>query len=314
MLDPNMAKSRRLPVELRSLPSVRAEILYRVAPGKASPSLEGPVFDRHGNFYCCLTAPNDTYVKKITPEGIVTDFFHVDNGMVVGLCFHKDGRCFASNLSAGRIHILDERGQELDRIETVFEGQRLRPDCMVFRQGDLYFTDLRGTIRDPVGGVYRLTAESGFHHMERYLEALAGPDGITFAPDGRSLWIAECSSNSLLRFLLSPQGKPVLAQHSPLQTYRNGGAANVDTHAMDINGCIYLGIMMGGRAVILDTDGIPLANVLAPGFEERKLRYTPNLALRPDACEGYLLASDEEQAVVLRFPTLAPGQVLYAYE
>ena len=58
---------------------------------------------------------------------------------------------------------------------------------------------------------------------------------------------------------------------------------------MDENGFIYVGIMMGGRAVILDQDGIPVANILAPGFEEGKLRYTPNLVLKQDACEGYLL-------------------------
>lgn len=128
------------------------------------------------------------------------------------------------------------------------------------------------------------------------------------------MWVTEVATNSVTRILLDPKGNPRVAQHSPLCVYRNAGSSNVDTHAMDENGFIYVGIMMGGRAVILGQDGIPVANILAPGFEEGKLRYTPNLVLKQDACEGYLLASDDERAVVLRFETLAPGQRLYAFE
>ena len=128
------------------------------------------------------------------------------------------------------------------------------------------------------------------------------------------MWITEVSSNSVIRVLLDPKGNPRVAQHSPLCAYRNTSSSNVDTHVMDENGFIYVGIMMGGRAVILDQDGIPVANILAPGFEEGKLRYTPNLALKQNACEGYLLASDDDRAAVLRFEAFAPGQRLYAFE
>ena len=79
------------------------------------------------------------------------------------------------------------------------------------------------------------------------------------------------------------------------------------------SGYLYLGIMMGGRAVVLDRDGIPVANILAPGFEEGKLLSTPNLALSRTDRFGYLLASDSEQAGVLRFPTVAPGQELFSH-
>lgn len=234
--------------------------------------------------------------------------------MTVGLCFHKDGRCFTTDMLAGCIRILSKNGDLLETIELTYDREKLKPDCLVFHGGDLYFTDLRGTYWNPTGGVYVLTADSGFHTIQKYLGNLASPDGITFAPDGKSLWISECSRNDVLRFLIGPDGKPRIAQHTPLPAYRNSGASNVDTHAMDTDGNIYLGIMMGGRAVVLDPDGIPLANILVPGFEEGKLKYSPNLALKPDACEGYLLASDTEQAVVLRFPTIAPGQKLYACE
>ena len=76
MMDTVTITQRHLPPELRGLPCIRAEVAHVIAPGKATPSLEGPIFDRHGNFYCCLTAPNDTYVKKISLDGSISDFFH----------------------------------------------------------------------------------------------------------------------------------------------------------------------------------------------------------------------------------------------
>lgn len=314
MMDTVTITQRHLPPELRGLPCIRAEVAHVIAPGKATPSLEGPIFDRHGNFYCCLTAPNDTYVKKISLDGSISDFFHSDSGMTVGLVFHQDGRCFAADMLRNCIRILSADGKLLEELPLQYEGRKLRPDCMVFdRKGDLLFTDLSGTFRDPIGGVYRLTQDFGYHELSLYVGNLASPDGITLSPDGKSLWVSECSSNSVLRFLLDGQGEPRIAQHTPLQAYRNSGASNVDTHAMDENGYLYLGIMMGGRAVVLDRDGIPVANILAPGFEEGKLLYTPNLALSRTDRFGYLLASDSEQAVVLRFPTFAPGQELFSH-
>ncbi len=306
---------RHLPPELADLPCIRAEVAYEVAPGSLMPSLEGPVFDREGNFYCCHTAPGDTSVIKITPRGEQSEFYHNDVGMTVGLAFHKDGRCFASDMLSSCINILSPEGNLLDTLYIDDDGRKMRPDCMVFREnGDLCFTDLSGHLHDPSGGVYVLRADSGYEEMELFLGELCAPDGITFAPDGRSMWITEVSSNSVIRVLLDPKGNPRVAQHSPLCVYRNASSSNVDTCVMDENGFIYVGIMMGGRAVILDQDGIPVANILAPGFEEGKLRYTPNLALKQNACEGYLLASDDDRAVVLRFEAFAPGQRLYAFE
>lgn len=154
MMDTVTITQRHLPPELRGLPCIRAEVAHVIAPGKATPSLEGPIFDRHGNFYCCLTAPNDTYVKKISLDGSISDFFHSDSGMTVGLVFHQDGRCFAADMLRNCIRILSADGKLLEELPLQYEGRKLRPDCMVFdRKGDLLFTDLSGTFRDPIGGV-----------------------------------------------------------------------------------------------------------------------------------------------------------------
>ena len=67
-------------------------------------------------------------------------------------------------------------------------------------------------------------------------------------------------------------------------------------------------VMFGGRALVLNPDGLPIANVVVPGFENWELQYTSNLALHPFKEEAYMIASDKERAVVLSFPTLANSQ------
>lgn len=197
---------RRLPPELADLPCTRAEIAYEVAPGGPMPSLEGPVFDREGNFYCCHTAPGDTSVIKITPEGEQSEFYHNDTGMTAGLAFHKDGRCFATDMLSSCIDILSPEGELLDTLFVETDGRKMRPDCLVFREnGDLCFTDLSGHLHDPSGGVYVLRAASGYREMELFLGELCAPDGITFAPDGRSMWVTEVATNSVTRICWTPR-------------------------------------------------------------------------------------------------------------
>ena len=164
---------RRLPPEIAGLPCVRAEVAFEVAPGSPMPSLEGPVFDREGNFYCCHTAPGDTTVIKITPGGEQSEFYHNDVGMTVGLAFHKDGRCFAADMLSSCINILSPDGELLDTVSLETDGRKMRPDCMAFREnGDLCFTDLSGHLHDPSGGVYALRADSGYKEMELFLGEL----------------------------------------------------------------------------------------------------------------------------------------------
>ena len=137
-----------------------------------------------------------------------------ETGMTMVVVTHEMG--FAREVGNRVLFMAD--GKLLEELPLQYEGRKLRPDCMVFdRKGDLLFTDLSGTFRDPIGGVYRLTQDSGYHELSLYVGNLASPDGITLSPDGKSLWVSECSSNSVLRFLLDGQGEPRIAQHTPLQ-------------------------------------------------------------------------------------------------
>lgn len=304
---------KRLPVDVAGLPVIEAKVKYTIAPGKKGPSLEGPVFDREGNYYCCHTAPNDTTVKKITEDGTISDWYHADTGMVVGLCFHKDGRCFATDMIEGSIRILSKEGELLDKVFLTDEGRHLKTDCMVFtEEGDLLVTDLSGTTYDPIGGIYKLNAGDNYRSYGVYFTGMPSPNGICYSPNHDALWVATSADNCLNRLQLEADGSVMFKQYTPMKVYKNMGKPNVDTLCIDDNGFIYLAIMFGGRVLVLDREGIPVANVLVPGYEEGKLLYTPNLAIHPNRPEAYMVASDGERAVVLSFETTAPSQRLFS--
>lgn len=312
---------RHIPPQLSSLPTIEAQVKYDLGSGGRAPSLEGPVFDRHGNFYCCKTAPNNTFIKKITPDGEISDFCHITEGMVIGLAFHKDGRMFATDMLRGSLRQIAPEGNVLS--ETMLrdsEGAPLRCDCMVFDdEGTLFLTDLRGTEQHRGGGIWKLSPKDNYGSAELILGNMASPNGICISTtqagpywDTDALWIGESASNSVLRISLSKKHDIEEKHYTPIEVFRNPGKPNVDTICMDEEQNIYVAIMFGGRAVILDPEGLPLSNIIVPGFYEWKLQYTPNLVIHPDRPECYLLASDNDRAVVLSFPTMAKSQRLYS--
>ncbi len=307
-------EKRHLPNDMLSLPTVRAQIKYEVGPGSPRPSLEGPAFDREGNFYCCLTKPGDTHIKKITPDGTISEFYHCTEGMSVGIAFHKDGRAFITNMSTGELTIHSPSGEVLEKTVLKYEDHILRADVGTFdSKGDLYISDLSGTTYDPIGSVYSLSAESNYKTLKKFMGGMASPNGIKFASDDNEFWYVETNNNALFCMRRGIDGKFAYNQMSPLRVFQNKGNTVLDTFSIDQKGYIYLGVMFGGRYIILDNEGVAIANVIVPGFEEYKLRYTPNLAIHPFKNEAYAVASDENASVILSFKTAAPSQKLYAF-
>lgn len=297
-------QKRRLPNDLAALPCIQAEPLYRIGNGRRSPSLEGPGFDRHGNFYVCYTAPDDTTIFRIDPHGEKSVFYHSSAGMTIGFAEHPDGRLFFSDMLRGSIRVFTPSGELLREIFPRYNGRSLRVDCMQFMSsGDLWLTDLSGTAWNPVGGLYCLPAASDFADVVLLFGGLASPNGLCAASNGKTLWMVESSRNDLVRLQLNENGEIMFNQFTPMAAYHNSGRPNLDSIAIDRNGMIYAGVMFGGRAMILDLDGIPVANILVPGYEEGRLSYTPNLVLHPSGEEGYLVASDDQDAYILRFST-----------
>jgi lactonase len=304
-----------LPPELAGLPTIEAKVKYRIADGKATPSIEGPIFDRSGNLYVCHTTPPTATIKKITPSGEITDFFHYDKGMLVATAVHKDGRIFAADFVNGMFVVLSPDGEVVDEITVRHpDGGLMKCDDMVFdSDGNLYFTDFNGTFARRTGGVYRLDAESNYRTQRCIMSGIGAGNGISFSPDFSVLWVADTPLKTLYRIVLDNNGNALDRVFGILPFYQPYGRGNPDSNKVDADGNLYQAMMHAGLVIIYNSDGIPVANVVVPGREDGRLLNTPNLAIIPGKKLGYMVASDEHDVVVLEFPTLAPGETLYSH-
>lgn len=305
-----------LPPELASLPSVVAEPWIQLHPGADRGLLEGSIFDRNGNLFICLTTRPQAKILRITPDKEVSEFFIPPEGeMPVGLAVHRDGRIFAATLCGkfGKILIIRPDGTFEREIIPEWEGKPLRSDDLVFdNKGNLFFTDFSGSISNPAGGVYRLDAADDYKTMHKLLGNIAGGNGISFSPDFGVLWVAETVGNSVLRLIMTPDGFVRPSDLSVIRVYRGTGRAVCDSNKVDSAGNLYQAMMWSARALVLNKDGFPIGNVLIPGREEGKYPDSPNLAIRPNSSEGYLIGTGVDGAWLFRFPTLAPAQTLFA--
>ncbi len=137
-----------LPSDVAQLPTVQAVPWIEIDDDPVRFGLEGPVFDNEGNFYVCHGGPASpvTRIFKVTPEKEKSVFWQSDTIKPTGLALHKDGRFFAACLS-GEIAILSPEGETLRLLYPQLDGQKLRPNDLVFsRSGDVYFTDWRGCV------------------------------------------------------------------------------------------------------------------------------------------------------------------------
>lgn len=304
-----------LPPSLASLPTVEAKVKYRIANGRSRPSIEGPCFDRAGNLYVCHTVAPCMTVKKITPDGVITDFFKYDKGMLVATAVHKDGRIFGADFVNGVFVVISPEGELLDEIKvTLPEGGSAQCDDMTFdREGNLYFTDFNGTFAKRTGGVYKLSAESGYREITPILRNIGAGNGISFSPDYSVLWVADTPLKQIYRIVLDENGLPLDRVFGILPISQCYGIGNPDSNKVDSEGNLYQAIMHMGWILIFNKYGIPIANVVVPGQEQGRLLNTPNLAIEPGKNEAYMVASDDKDVCVLTFPTLAAGEGLYSH-
>jgi gluconolactonase len=167
---------------------------------------EGPVWIKDGGYLLFSDIPNNAVMKWtpqtgaavwLKPAGYTgaSDYGREpgSNGLIVDpqgrlvFCEHGDRRLSRLERDGGKRTLVDS-----------YQGKRLNsPNDGAFRaNGDLYFTDppygLPKNWDDPrreldFCGVYRLTSSGALTLLTR---ELSRPNGIAFAPDGRTLYVA----------------------------------------------------------------------------------------------------------------------------
>lgn len=136
-------------------------------------------------------------------------------GLCLGITVSPIGDLWVCNPGLQSLMRVGRDAKVLGSVTTIAGRKLINPNHSVFdRSGSMYFTD-SGTWDGANGWIYRLGAGGAE-------EVVAGPfrfpNGIALSDDGRSLFVAESQSDSVLRIALDSKG----------------GAEAVEIHACDL--------------------------------------------------------------------------------
>ena len=304
-----------LPADVAGLPTVTAEPWFCIDadPGMC---IEGPAADAQGNLYVCVAVPPpgpNPKIVKITPDKVMTDFYCSDGSdLPVGVAFHKDGRMFVAAMFGG-FTVLNPDGTVERRICPRYDdGEIANPnDCVFDEKGNLYFTDYRGHLGCMNGAVARLDADSDYTHVTKVVGNLLMPNGISFSPDFRTLWVAESNRNAVIQIRITEDGQLPKMGESVNVVWYGTGLPMPDGNKVDAEGNLYQAIMRDGRVLVTNPKGVPIGNVVVRDRGFGIWDNTSNLVLNPCADEAFLLGFGSKGIWVLKFPTLASAQKLY---
>lgn len=306
-----------LPPELEHLPTITAKPYLRISDGSERLLLEGPAFDRNGNLFICHTTKPTAHILKITPDGEIMEFFTPDEFETpVGLAIHRDGRIFAAALCGenfSKIFIISSDGIKEKEIIPEYNGENLRADDLTFdSEGRIYFTDFRGNLFNPIGGVYRIDPDDDYTKIHCVCKGICSGNGISFSPDFKYLWVAESTANRVLKLTMDDNGELRKTDMAVSAVYTGTGKGQVDSNKVDADGNLYQAFQFDGRILIFNERGVPIANVLVPERENLKNLSTPNLVIKQETNEAYMLATGIDGACLYSFPTFAKAAKLYS--
>jgi lactonase len=298
-----------LPPDLNGLPKIEAEPWFRV-DDNPDLMLEGPAFDLEGNLF--VTSPPAGIVFKITAKRNKRIIFDNPKVTVDGAAFHLDGRLFIVCIT-GEVLILNPNDYQASFWYPRFMGRSLIMNDLVFdTKGNFYVTDFIGTLSEPTGGVFRVSPDAKVIHPVAL--HLASPNGVSISPEGNVLWVGESSRNTVIRIALLEDGITCRPICGVMPVYYSSGSPGPDSNKVDSAGNLYQCINGQGRIVVLNGQGIPIANVVIPGRDEGKLLKTTNLAFKPGTREGYITTSGKGGAWIYKFTGLDKGLALFSHQ
>ena len=161
---------------------------------------EGPVWFGDGRFLLFSDIPNDRILRWDDCSGQLAVFRHPSHH-ANGLARDRQGRLLACEHGTRRVTRTEHDGR-LTVLADRFEGKRLNSpnDIVCASDGSIWFTDPPFGILGwwegepaepelPFQGVYRIDPASG--ELQCVLRDLAGPNGLAFSPDERTLYVVE---------------------------------------------------------------------------------------------------------------------------
>jgi gluconolactonase len=263
---------------------------YVLASGFQSP--EGPSFDREGTLHFVDWDAQAVY--QVTLDGQVSLFVNT-GGVPTGSKFHRNGHLFVADGDRGMLDI--SPSGEMGVVASDWEGQRFRgPNDLIFAaNGDLYFTDPKGSdLENPIGNVY-LVRQNGL--VERFAGGFRFPNGILLSDDGRTLYLAETLPNHILAFELDDDGY----ERSRRVFARLEGGLGPDGMAFGQDGNLYVAHWGKGVVAVIDPAGHVIAELSVGGLNATNVAFWGSS----------LYVTEVEKGQVVRLDIGVEGQVLY---
>jgi gluconolactonase len=261
-----------------------------LASGFQSP--EGPSFDRHGVLH--FVDWDAQTISRVTLDGQVSPFVNTA-GVPTGSRFHRNGHLIVADGDRG---ILDISPDGIIRVAAAeWQGQRFRgPNDLVFApNGDLYFTDPKGSDPEhPIGNVFILRQEG---RVDRFAGGFQFPNGVVFSDDGHTLYLAETFLNHILAFKLDENGH----ERSRCVFAKLEGGLGPDGMAFGQDGNLYVAHFGKGVVAVVSPAGKVIAELPAGGMNPTNVAFWGSS----------LYVTEVEQGQVVRLDVGVKGQVLY---
>jgi gluconolactonase len=271
---------------------------------------EGPMW-RNGNLWFSDVVGNTIYA--ISSQGKVATIARNSGGLETvadgsfrgsnGMAMDKDGTILVCQHGLRRIGRMDSKGKIVPFIDR-FEGKRLNsPNDLVFApDGSLWFTDppygLSKQDDDPgkelnFNGVYRYRQGK----LEAVIRKLPRPNGIGFAPDGRTLYVSNSGPEMFVN-AYQINGNSSLSRPSLLISYPNRKSNEVpDGLKVDSYGNIWTTGPGGLR--IISPAGKVLGQIRLP-------EVAANVAWGEGGKAAYITASTSIYRISLAFASTGP--------
>lgn len=169
--------------------------------------VEGPVWSPKG--YLVFSDIYNSRIHKLVP-GHPVEILRNHSSAANGNAMDVQGRVYTAERDGRRVVRMDVDGK-LNEVAVKWEGKRLNSpnDVVVRRDGHVYFTDPASKAvleRQELGfnGVYHVTPAGT---ISLITAGLARPNGITLAPDGKTLYVADSEKRKIFAFDLDRAGQ-----------------------------------------------------------------------------------------------------------
>jgi gluconolactonase len=201
----------KLLLALAALAAASAQDFSKVTVEKVAGGLqftEGPAWSRE-NFLLFSDVPANK-ILKIGPGDKLPGVLREDSGYANGNTFDTQGRLYSCESRTRRVTRMDKKGK-IEVLAEKFEGKRFNApnDIVVRKDGQIYFTDpafgnQADTREMDFYGVYHITPKG---QLSQIAKPKGRPNGITFSPNGRLLYVANSDDHTVVAYDVDHNGE-----------------------------------------------------------------------------------------------------------